>query len=147
MHLEKLSNSILFHTKNHLAIRGNIQTRNEIISAFASDMADFLARKKDRRICSNEIIEFFKRHFPQLAVEVQKMDKSQREFFKNVSGCFVPIRDKDNNIRTFMLLLEDPSIIVKIKEKFNILENKKFRINPEFLNILVHESTHLMQLF
>lgn len=78
MSFEALGKSILFHTRNHLAIRGNSQTRDEIISTFAGDMREFLSKSKSVGLLPEDIVEFYKKHFPKINIEVNKMSAFEK---------------------------------------------------------------------
>ena len=68
MRFQQLINPIVIHSKNHLGIKGNTETRKKLIACFAEDTRILLEKKtkEDSYISIQEITDFYKKQFTDL---------------------------------------------------------------------------------
>lgn len=147
MSINLITKNLIHSTQTRMALKGGVTTNDEVISAVAKNLREFLAEHKREHLGETELIDFYKRYFPKANLRIinGKLNRAIKNN-KAIATSSVTYTDDMKEIKEFQIYLQSKSPVDKLKWLFGIKNNKKaFYINDLFSKIYIHEYIHFMQ--
>ncbi len=130
-------------------LKPQISDTNPQINSLIHDMTDFLTVNKGKHIGSDDIVNIFKKHQPDINLNVID-DVVENSFGMFSSGAIassgVKTAEDLSRYTSYNMTMSSKSFMDKLKKLLHIKNNKKeFYVTNSFAENLLHESTHVMQ--
>lgn len=130
-------------------LKPHISDTNPQINSLIHDMTDFLTVNKGKHIGSDDIVNIFKKHQPDINLNVID-DVVENSFGMFSSGAIassgVKTAEDLSRYTSYNMTMSSKSFMDKLKKILHIKNNKKeFYVTNSFAENLLHESIHVMQ--
>lgn len=140
---------LLFKKMPKNIVKPKISNTNPQIDSLISDMTDFLTANKGKHIGSDDIISIFKKHRPDMNLEIidDVVEKPLGSLFSGgTASSGVKVAEDLSGYTSYNMTLRSKSFMDKLKSLLHIKNSKKtFYVTNSFADNLLHESTHVMQ--
>lgn len=141
---------LLFKKTPKNIVKLQISDTNPQINSLIDDMTDFLTVNKGKHIGSDDIVNIFKKHHPDINLNVidDAVENSFGTMFSSGAIASSGVRTAEDLSRytSYNMTLRSKSFMDKLKSLLHIKNNnKEFYVTNSFAESLLHESTHVMQ--